>query len=74
MVLQFFSRLQEIHSRQYCRAETSVRSFNDAGFYWRPDPVAQVVEHLTFNQRVLGSSPSGVTGVGIRYIGALAHE
>ncbi len=25
------------------------------------DSVAQVVEHLTFNQRVPGSSPGGVT-------------
>jgi hypothetical protein len=25
------------------------------------EPVAQVVEHLTFNQVVLGSSPSGLT-------------
>ena len=25
------------------------------------DPVAQLVEHLTFNQRVDGSSPSGIT-------------
>ena len=25
------------------------------------DLVAQLVEHLTFNQRVLGSNPSGIT-------------
>ncbi len=25
------------------------------------DSVAQLVEHLTFNQRVLGSNPSGIT-------------
>jgi hypothetical protein len=25
------------------------------------EPVAQMVEHLTFNQVVLGSSPSGLT-------------
>ena len=25
------------------------------------DSVAQSVEHLTFNQRVLGSNPSGIT-------------
>lgn len=25
------------------------------------DPVAQLVEHLTFNQRAEGSNPSGVT-------------
>jgi hypothetical protein len=31
-------------------------------FYTRPgEPVAQMVEHLTFNQVVLGSSPSGLT-------------
>jgi hypothetical protein len=31
-------------------------------FYTRHgEPVAQVVEHLTFNQVVLGSSPSGLT-------------
>jgi hypothetical protein len=27
----------------------------------RGEPVAQMVEHLTFNQVVLGSSPSGLT-------------
>ena len=27
----------------------------------RQEPVAQMVEHLTFNQVVLGSSPSGLT-------------
>ena len=27
------------------------------------DSVAQLVEHLTFNQRVLGSSPNGITGL-----------
>ena len=27
----------------------------------RHDPVAQLVEHLTFNQRVTGSNPVGVT-------------
>jgi hypothetical protein len=27
------------------------------------DPVAQLAEHLTFNQRVLGSNPSGVTSL-----------
>jgi hypothetical protein len=27
----------------------------------RIDSVAQLVEHLTFNERVLGSSPSGIT-------------
>jgi hypothetical protein len=27
----------------------------------KKEPVAQVVEHLTFNQVVLGSSPSGLT-------------
>jgi hypothetical protein len=27
----------------------------------RAEPVAQMVEHLTFNQVVLGSSPSGLT-------------
>jgi hypothetical protein len=26
-----------------------------------PDPVAQSVEHLTFNQGVMGSSPIGIT-------------
>ena len=35
------------------------------------DPVAQVVEHLTFNQRVAGSSPAGITGVGHGYTGPL---
>jgi hypothetical protein len=31
-------------------------------FYTRAgEPVAQMVEHLTFNQVVLGSSPSGLT-------------
>ena len=34
-----------------------VRALNNA---WS-EPVAQVVEHLTFNQVVLGSSPSGLT-------------
>src|SRR5690348_3689404 len=29
----------------------------------RREPVAQMVEHLTFNQVVLGSSPSGLTNV-----------
>src|SRR5262245_51483459 len=29
--------------------------------HWRREPVAQSVEHLTFNQVVLGSSPSGLT-------------
>ena len=33
-------------------------------FYTRPcEPVAQMVEHLTFNQVVLGSSPSGLTRI-----------
>jgi hypothetical protein len=33
-----------------------------ARFYIRRgEPVAQMVEHLTFNQVVLGSSPSGLT-------------
>jgi hypothetical protein len=27
----------------------------------RQEPVAQVVEHLTFNQVVVGSSPTGLT-------------
>ena len=37
-------------------------------FYTRPcEPVAQMVEHLTFNQVVLGSSPSGLTNI-IRYL------
>ena len=27
------------------------------------DPVAQLVEHLTFNQRVVGSSLTGITSV-----------
>ncbi len=27
----------------------------------RADSVAQLVEHLTFNERVLGSSPNGIT-------------
>ena len=25
------------------------------------DPIAQLVEHLTFNERVVGSSPTGIT-------------
>ncbi len=37
------------------------------------DPVAQVAEHLTFNQRVAGSSPAGITCVGVRYTGALRN-
>src|SRR5262249_27911870 len=28
---------------------------------WRAEPVAQSVEHVTFNHGVLGSSPSGLT-------------
>ncbi len=28
---------------------------------WGKDPVAQPVEHITFNDRVLGSNPSGIT-------------
>ena len=31
------------------------------GSQWVQDPVAQLVEHLTFNQRVAGSSPAGIT-------------
>jgi hypothetical protein len=27
----------------------------------RPEPVAQLVEHLTFNQVVVGSNPTGLT-------------
>ncbi len=27
------------------------------------DPVAQAVEHLTFNQGVMGSSPIGITTI-----------
>jgi hypothetical protein len=39
-------------------------------FYTRPcEPVAQMVEHLTFNQVVLGSSPSGLT----KYINSLSR-
>jgi hypothetical protein len=33
------------------------------------DPVAQPVEHLTFNQRVVGSNPAGITKIKIAAIG-----
>jgi hypothetical protein len=28
---------------------------------WRAEPVAQSVEHVTFNHGVVGSSPTGLT-------------
>ena len=31
------------------------------GLRWMKDSIAQLVEHYTFNVRVLGSSPSGIT-------------
>jgi hypothetical protein len=47
----------------------------------RGEPVAQMVEHLTFNQVVLGSSPSGLTihlveivGLSLRYLAASADD
>ena len=48
-----FLRLLDI--RQKC--VYLCRAFSES----RPDPVAQSVEHLTFNQGVMGSSPIGIT-------------
>ena len=33
-----------------------------APYFRGTDPVAQLAEHLTFNQRVPGSNPGGITG------------
>jgi hypothetical protein len=44
-------------------------------FYIRGgEPVAQLVEHLTFNQVVLGSSPSGLTSYTIEIVDVLTRS
>ena len=47
---------------QYNRLLVALKSLNNSlpipSFI---DPVAQLVEHITFNDRVLGSNPSGIT-------------
>jgi hypothetical protein len=42
---------------------------------WRAEPVAQSVEHVTFNHGVVGSSPTGLTNktkglIGEKFLGA----
>jgi hypothetical protein len=46
---------------EICKVSLPLQSLLDNSIQTRGDSVAQLVEHLTFNQRVLGSNPSGIT-------------
>jgi hypothetical protein len=46
---------------QLTEAGTSDKRFSKIRGLYKYEPLAQLVEHLTFNQRVEGSSPSWLT-------------